>query len=124
MRYWLVKHDKKSIESKPGWIWTEIVGSRRIPPNYRQVKNGDKFILYAYKTSEGMDSKPCREIYGFYEVARELEEEHLAEGDHWTIKGNPLPGYKQGWVPIQGLTQFFDKKIHPAGSHRIEPRRI
>ncbi|HVB88350.1 MAG TPA: EVE domain-containing protein [Candidatus Dormibacteraeota bacterium] len=110
MRYWLVKHDKESIKSRPGSIWREIEGCSRVPPNYRQVKIGDQFILYAYKTSEHMDSEPCQEIYGFYEVTREFEEEDLEEGRHWTIKGNPLPEHKQGWVPIQDLTQFFEKK--------------
>jgi EVE domain len=110
MKYWLVKHDKESIKSRPGWIWTEIEDSRRVPPNYRQVKNGDKFILYAYKTSGGTNSEPCQEIYGFYEVAHELQEENLDEGLHWTIKGNLLPEHKQGWVPIQDLAQFFERK--------------
>lgn len=110
MKYWLVKHDKESISSRPGWIWTEIEGSRRVPSNYQQVKKGDKFILYAYKTSGNVDSEPCQEIYGFYEVTREFEEEHLDEGPHWTIKGNPLPEHKQGWVRIQRLTHFFEKR--------------
>lgn len=110
MRYWLVKHDKESIKTRPGWIWREVEGCSRVPQNYRRVKKEDKFILYAHETSGDMDSERCYEIYGFYEVTRELKEESLKQGCHWTITGRPLPKHKQGWVQIPHPTQFFEKK--------------
>jgi hypothetical protein len=100
-QYWLVKHDKFSIEDRPGWIWRTT--NSKNPPNYQRVKSGDKFILYAHQTSEDEDSEPCYEVYGFYKVL--LPVKYNKRRGCWEIKGKRIS--KEGWVRIPNPSRFY-----------------
>ncbi len=103
VRYWLVKHDKVSVEKKPGWIWRTVGMSKW--PNSRQVARRDKFVQYSYETDATENHQPTSQIYGFYRVTKPREKRRVYGEDVWVIEGQPI--LQKGWIAIPKPERFY-----------------
>jgi hypothetical protein len=91
-RYFIVKHGLEDFEMMPNYIWR--THEREQPSTYTRVKQGDRWIAFAYNESDTED-RPLRLITGFFECVRELKWERLPAKvakayqceNAWTVKG-------------------------------------
>ena len=68
-KYFIVKHDLGSFKMLPNFIWRTTKGPRSMPRNYKQVKEGDRWVGFAY-TSD-VTERPLSLVTGFYECTGE-----------------------------------------------------
>lgn len=116
-RYFIVKHDLSSLKALPGFIWRTDLGSRTLPPGFRRVRKGDRWIAFAYTTSDARE-RPLSLVTGFYECTRAAEfrpaprfrRGYEGEGDEpdsfWQIKGKRYgrqPAWPVGVRPLDSL---------------------
>ena len=109
-RYWIVKHGLDAFEMLPHCIWRSDMNAMTLPKHLRQVKTGDRWISYAYTTSDNHE-KSLSQVVGFYECTREVE-----YGER-----NPLPEgspVATGWF-IDGV-QYGENPTAPVGVPSID----
>lgn len=112
--YFIVKHGLDAFEALPNFIWRTGVDASTIPHRFSQVKVGDRWIGFAYTTSDRRE-RPLSRVTGFFECVREAEYRDIppmkvsgAGGDEqaWLIEGTPFgsqPMEPVGVPPIEGL---------------------
>lgn len=69
-KYYIVKHDLKSFEALPNMIWNTEKGPRNIPHRYNSIKEGDRWVAFAF-TSSDYRERPLSLVTGFYECVKE-----------------------------------------------------
>ena len=99
-QYWIVKHGYDALTVFPNYIWR--TGEAKEPESFRRVRKGDRWIGFAYTTSDARE-RPLSAITGFYECVNESRMQNIPWGRRgrigphrkaWMIKGRAL-----GWQP-------------------------
>jgi len=114
--YWIAKHDRGSIEDRPGWIWrSKRSGNARLPPNFGQIKKDDYFALISYPYYE--DDKPIHQVYGIYRVTSEWEfvQKASPSSDYeypgaFVIRGKLLKGLQERFVTVPNIASYYRKE--------------
>ncbi len=120
-RYFLVKHDLASLTLLPGYIWNSINTHSKIPPGFRQVREGDEWISFAY-TANGERKQKLSHATGFYRCIQPLTY-GLLPASAQTVYGPELRGWHiigmsvgtplQAPVEIPPLGSFFNRELFP-----------
>lgn len=126
-KHFIVKHDLDSLTVLPQFVWRTGVGPRHAPGRFPQIKRGDRWVAFAYTTSDGRD-KPLSLITGFFECAKEARWRHIppqalsisgGETHAWVIEGRRCgrqPGEHVGVKPLDdilGRHTFHGQGITP-----------
>jgi len=115
-KYWIVKHGYDALHALPNVIWR--TGDPEEPAVFRRVKKGDRWIGFAYTTSDARE-RPLSLVTGFYECVRESEYRSIPERARnltprlkkaWMIKGTET-GWQAG-MPV-GVPSIEDMLGHP-----------
>lgn len=69
-KHYIVKHDLMSLLQLPNFIWRSDMTPDTIPRGFKQVKLGDRWIGFAY-TSSDLREKPLSQVTGFFECVTE-----------------------------------------------------
>ncbi len=113
-RYFIVKHGLDSFEALPTFIWRTGKDSDDVPHRFNQVRDGDRWISFAYTTSD-KGERPLSLVTGFYECTQEAEYRSIprnalpiSDGERkaWMIVGKPCgkqPRKPVGVPPINDL---------------------
>lgn len=119
-RYFIVKHDLKSFEALPNFIWSTHDRPGRMPHGYGQIRRGDRWISFAYTTSDQRE-RPLSLITGFYECTqekadyRDIPAQGLAasEGrtEGWMIEGKPYGEQPGQPVGVRPIGELLGKKV-------------
>ncbi len=112
--HFIVKHGLDAFEALPNFVWNTSERPKSIPHRYNQVKQGDRWIAFAYTTSDKRE-RPLSLVTGFYECAevatyQDIPPEALPISDGevkaWMIEGKPCgkqPRKPVGVPPINDL---------------------
>jgi len=149
-RHFIVKHGLDAFEALPNFIWRTGKGQEDIPHRFSQVNLGDRWIGFAYTTSDKRERSLSR-VTGFYEcvqsalfrdipsagvrVAEGETRAWLIEGKHYGKQPNEPVGVlpladllgKRMWenqaiIPITG--DDFDRIRHYTFDHEFDTKRI
>jgi hypothetical protein len=116
--YYIVKHGLDAFQVMPNFIWR--TGERREPRPFKRVQKGDRWIAFAFTTSD-LRERPLSQISGFYECTRPARYGPLPQRaaqspggykNAWMIEGRPWgkqPVQPVGVPPIDELLQLFNK---------------
>lgn len=136
-RHFIVKHGLDAFAALPNYIWRTDKGPNDAPQSFNQVKLGDRWIAFAYTTSDRRE-RPLSLITGFYECTQEkrygdipLTEQKLDEivdGQHkaWMIEGRAheeQPRQPVGVPPIDdliGKRTFKQATLTPITAEQFE----
>lgn len=112
-KYFIVKHGLDAFEALPNFIWNGI-DPERMPKDFGRIKKGDRWIGFAYTTSDARE-RPLSLITGFFECTREARFGKIpskalpVSGGAtrcWLIEGKPCgrqPDQPVGVPPIDDL---------------------
>lgn len=106
-KHFIVKHGLDAFEALPNIIWRTDKGPTDVPHRFDQVKEGSRWIAFAYTTSDSRE-RPLSLVTGFYECIRER--------DYLKIPAAGLPisdVATKAWI-IEGK-QFGKRLSHPVG---------
>jgi hypothetical protein len=113
-KYFIVKHGLDALTALPNYIWRTGKGPRDRPHRFNQVGEGDRWIAFAYTTSDNRE-RNLSLITGFYGCTRtasyrEIPQKALAVSDGenhaWMIEGGEFgtqPKYPVGVPPLAEL---------------------
>ncbi len=117
--YFLVRHDLASLRLLPGCIWNSELSHKQPPTGFRQVQAGDRWVGFAYTTSEYRE-KAVSMVTGFYESiaakpcylklpakARQATRSERA----WIIKGTPIGRQQSDPVVIPPINTLLSRKL-------------
>jgi len=94
-RYFIAKHGLDAFETLPNIIWRTDKGPKDVPQRFNQVKKEDRWVAFAYTTSDYRE-RPLSLVTGFYECVQEK--------DYLNIPSAGLPisdGATRAWI-IEG----------------------
>lgn len=69
-RHFIVKHGLDSFEMLPNYIWRTSKGEDEVPHRFNQVRLGDRWVGFAYTTSDKRERSLSR-VTGFFECVSE-----------------------------------------------------
>jgi len=116
-KYWLVKHGLDALTALPHFIWR--TGQREEPPRFRSVQKGDRWIGFAYTSTEARE-RSLRVVTGFQECTKKSSHRDIPAKARaltgsgkkaWMIEGKnagPQPAMPVGIPP---LTTLIGKEI-------------
>lgn len=102
-KYFFVKHGLDSLLAMPRFIWR--TGEKHQPRGFKNVNVGDRWISFAYTTSDQKE-RPLSQITGFFECTRKSRFGKLPS------KARQL-GFKAAWM-IEGK-RFGKQPKQPVG---------
>lgn len=115
--YFIVKHNLAALEAMPNFIWRTGESRKHLPRGFRQVKEGDRWIGFAYTTS-GARERSLSLVTGFYECMKEAfygivprRARDYWSGDAWMIKGRPLGRPLGDPVVIPPISSFLGRPL-------------
>ncbi len=114
--FYIVKHHLEAFEALPNLVWrTEWPESYGMPRGFRMMEEGDRWISYAYTTSDNRE-RPLSLVTGFYECVEEAwygdvprRARDLYVGPAWMIKGRTLGTPLSDPVVIKPISRFLRK---------------
>jgi len=141
-RYWIVKHGLDAFEELPNFIWEITTGPRSMPHRYEQIKVGDRWIAFAYTTSDYRE-RALSLITGFYECTRNAKYRRVPKGVPssgplwrkkgyaWIIEGKPFgrqPRHPVGVPPLDdddmlGKPHFKNQTLVPISAEQFDQVR-
>lgn len=149
--HFIVKHDLASLEALPNFIWNTGESRHQRPRGYGQVKRGDRWIGFAYTSSDRRE-RPLSLVTGFFECTNEAKYGSIpakgrraclfGESEAWMIEGKargPQPDRPVGVPPINDLLRKrtfnqatlvsitpdeFEHIRDYVLSHQFDPKRI
>jgi hypothetical protein len=65
-RHFIVKHGLDAFETLPNYIWRTSKGEHEVPHRFNQVRLGDRWVGFAYTTSDNRE-RPLSRVTGFFE---------------------------------------------------------
>jgi hypothetical protein len=119
-KYFIVMHGLDSLEALPNFIWNTDTGPKDPPHRYDQVKQGDRWIGFAYTTSDDRERR-LSFVTGFYECIQKKSYRRIP-----TVK-IPVPrGKKKAWM-IEG--EAFGRQLYcrvgvPPINDLLTPKRV
>jgi hypothetical protein len=149
-RHFIAKHGLDAFEAMPNYIWRTGKGPNELPHRFNQVKIGDRWVAFAYTTSDRQE-RVLSLVAGFYECTREASYRNIppsgqaaSNGEEyaWIIEGKlfgdqasmavgvpPIdellarPTWKnQGIVPISG--EDLERIRRFVITHQFDTQRI
>jgi hypothetical protein len=69
-RHFIVKHGLDAFEILPNYIWRTSKGEDEVPHRFKQVRRGDRWVGFAYTTSDNRE-RPLSRVTGFFECVSE-----------------------------------------------------
>lgn len=69
-KHFIVKHGLDAFEALPDYICRTGLGAEKAPRGFGQVKPDDRWIGFAYTTTDTQE-KPLSKVTGFYECVHE-----------------------------------------------------
>ena len=141
-KYWIVKHGLDAFEEVPNFIWETTTGPRSMPHRYNQINVGDRWIAFAYTTSDYRE-RALSLITGFYECTRKAKYRRVPKGvptsGHfwrkrgyaWMIEGKPFgrqPRQPVGVPPLDdddmlGRPHFKNQTLVPITAEELDQVR-
>lgn len=118
-RHFIVKHDLQSFEDYPTHIWRTGNGEDDKPHRFNQVKLGDRWIGFAYTTSDKRERSLSR-VTGFFQCESEADFVALpptasgrpvSAGRHWLIKGEVFGEQPMNTVGVEPIDEILGKKL-------------
>lgn len=114
-KYFIAKHDLCSLEVLPRFIWNTEAPKTRIPRGYRQIKKGDRWVSFAYTTSDKRERRVSL-ITGFFECVKEasfgkVSPNPLWKRGAWIIAGKHWGPPLRTPVVIPPVESFLSKRI-------------
>ena len=110
-KYWIVKHGLDAFQGLPHRIWR--TGQREEPSAFKKVKKGDRWISFAYTSSDSRE-RSLSLVTGFSECIAESDYEPIPV----RIRRRSDGRQKNAWF-IKG--RFFGRQPrHPVGVPAIE----
>ena len=122
-KYFLVKHDLESFRALPGFIWRTDRSRMEIPPMFKHIKRGDRWVEFAY-IRDGNDRVPCSLVCGFYECVEEAKYSTIPRKSRtrfwvrgwpsraWMIKGKPIgPQPPFGPVSVRPIDAMLRRNV-------------
>ncbi len=113
-KYFFVKHGLDAFQVMPNFIWR--TGERKEPSAFRRVKKGDRWIGFAYTTSD-LRERPVSQITGFFECIREARFEDLPKKARepgckmaWMIEGSPFGKQPRQPVGVPPIDELLERK--------------
>lgn len=118
-KYWIVKHGLDALQALPHCIWR--TGEAEEPAVFRRVKEGDRWIGFAYTSSDGRE-RALSLITGFWECAQESAYEPIPERTRkkicghqkkaWFIKGEPMGWQPKRPVGVPAIDVLLERKYY------------
>lgn len=116
--YFIVKHDLRSLQVFPGRVWNSEDWRDLPPRGFGTIKQGDRWIAFAYTTSENRE-KSVSQVTGFYECRREARRGLLtrkaadaARTDRaWVIEGRSHGVELNAPVVVPPIQTFITKPL-------------
>lgn len=65
-RHFIVKHGLDAFETLPNYVWRTGTSEDEIPHRFNQVRLGDRWVGFAYTTSDNRE-RPLSRVTGFFE---------------------------------------------------------
>ncbi|MFZ3199979.1 MAG: hypothetical protein WA175_02390 [Candidatus Acidiferrales bacterium] len=93
-----MKHGLDAFERLPNFIWNTGEGPRHVPHRYKEVREGDRWIGFAYTTSDSHE-RPLSLVTGFFECEKEYSYGPVPAAVSETPAPSPLP--RRAWL-IEG----------------------
>lgn len=127
-RYWIVKHGYDALRALPNYIWR--TGEAVEPLVFRKVSVGDRWIGFAYTTSDARE-RPLSSVTGFYECIERSRYRPLPKKalnipnvghNAWMIRGEKV-GWQAGMpVGVPSINELLGRSTYNQ-STLIEIRR-
>jgi hypothetical protein len=116
--YFIVKHDLRSFLALPGRVWNSEQPSDKPPVGFKTIHPGDKWIAFAYTSSDRREKK-VSVVTGFYEcVANAKHGELTQRAAHesgqrkaWMISGREHGAALRAPVAIPPLQTFIRRPL-------------
>jgi hypothetical protein len=118
-RYFIVKHGLDAFEALPNFIWNTRNAPDNIPHRYDQVRRGDRWIGFAYTTSDNRE-RSLSLVTGFFECVRTREYRKIpvdglpvSEGKEkaWLIEGKQCGHQPKEPVGVPPLADLLSKPM-------------
>jgi hypothetical protein len=103
-RYFIVKHGLDAFEKLPDFIWNTAEGPRHPPHRYKELRPGDRWIGFAYTTSD-RGERPLSLVTGFSKCVK--------KASYGPIPREARDECEKAWL-IEGK-RFGEKLRHPVG---------
>ncbi len=120
-RYWIVKHGLDSLTALPNYIWR--TGERAEPGIFQRVKRGDRWVGFAYTTSDARE-RPLSLVTGFSECIHEsyygaIPQRALGPDGYrtpryrnaWMIRGKEYGWQPRAPVGVPPLAKLLDRPL-------------
>lgn len=75
-RHFIVKHGLDAFEILPNYIWRTSKSENEVPHRFNQVRLGDRWVGFAYTTSDNRE-RPLSRVTGFFECVSEARYDNL-----------------------------------------------
>jgi hypothetical protein len=127
--HYIVKHGLDAFETLPNYIWRTEPESEEIPPvGFRRVREGDRWIAYAYTTSDNRE-RPLSLVAGFYECVEKCRFGKLPRRAHdygtgWMIRGKIVGRKLDDPVVIPPLERFLKKRMFHGRTITSIPKHV
>jgi len=119
LKHFIVKHGLDAFEALPHFIWRTGIGPDAAPHRFNQIKSGDRWVGFAYTTSD-LRERPLSLITGFYECVqtalyRKIPPEGLGAADGetkaWMIEGKPHGKQPRRPVGVPPICDLLGKSV-------------
>ena len=113
--YFIVKHNLRAFEALPNFIWHTDVPKNRLARGYGQVKEGDRWIGFAYTDSDRRERRTSL-VTGFFECTKEARygdvPRRAGESRAWMIEGRSFGRPLRDAVVILPIGSFLNKRMY------------
>ena len=106
-KHFIVKHGLDAFEALPNFIWRTGMSADKVPHRFSQVRLGDRWIGFAYTTSDRRE-RPLSRVTGFFECVREAEFRDIPPAGLPVSEGDTM-----AWL-IEG-EQYGEQPLEPVG---------
>ena len=126
-KYFIAKHGLDAFVALPNVIWNTAEKKSQMPRGYRQVEKGDRWISFAYTTSDNRERR-LSVIAGFSECIQKAGYGKVPlngayEGNAWMIKGRPFGPPVHHPVVIPPIRTFLSRSMFNQATITQIPRR-
>jgi hypothetical protein len=117
-RHFIVKHGLDAFSVLPNYIWRTDKGMDEVPHRFNQVRPNDRWVGFAYTTSDNRE-RPLSRVTGFFECvsaaqydtlpAKALGSDGTAQG--WMIEGKAFGEQPKGPVGVKPIDDILGRKL-------------
>jgi len=144
-KYFIVKHGLDAFKALPNFIWNTSEPKSHMPRGYRQIEEDDRWISFAYTTSDNRE-RPLSHITGFFECTKKAWYGDVPRKAHpgsaWMIAGKHYRHPLSAPVVIPPIQRFLSRRMfnqatitqiskkeferiqNYTSNHRLDPTKI